>query len=539
MMNSSKEDMLGLVDGVRNSVGVRRFLFIFILGLVAGAILVIVASYFLDSTLTREDQQFNFLIGAFLFVSLIWLKGIFDFFSKRLTRQDIALKVESEVPELMDSYICALEIEEKGGPQSRIEEALTRSVKQRFVSGEISSLVTPKYLRTPLLFTLFTFCGILLLSAFGSGFSQNAMNHAKSQSSPILAGIEVKPGNVRVPRGEDLTIEATIKRGEQAAQLEYKFDGEWLQQEMIEEGGKFSATLYGVAEDGQYRIITPNVKSEAYEIVTFLKPQFKALQIKVNPPEYTGKKPFIVKDIRDVAVPAGSAIDFTVSANKKVIAYFVEGEERTAFSDQAYVKQSFSLIAEKSIEYTLVLQDSEKNEVKSKTVKLNVVDDMPPHLEVIKPGKDTRKSRFDILDVEVNAIDDYGLATVDLHLEYSFGTREKFKIFKNITKKAVREKNSLYSLELKELGLKEGDVIAYYFSASDNHQPIPQVSRSKIFFLEIRPDKSTLQDEEKKEQEGEQQKKFKVTDLINDQKDLSRKIIDTRMKSSKVKGNSL
>ncbi len=53
-----------------------------------------------------------------------YLKGLKDYCFRSVSRQEVALKVEETTPELMDSYICAMEIAEKGGGRFGIVQGL-------------------------------------------------------------------------------------------------------------------------------------------------------------------------------------------------------------------------------------------------------------------------------------------------------------------------------------------------------------------------------------------------------------------------------
>ncbi|NQZ58088.1 MAG: DUF4175 family protein, partial [Lentisphaeraceae bacterium] len=529
--------MIELVDGVRAGVGVRRFLFVFFSGILTSALLVLLSSFFIDNIFPREDQQYKFYIFVGLIPLFFFFKALRDISTRGLSRQDIALKVEDKLPELMDSYACALEIAEKGGPQTSIEEALTRSVENRFESGEITQLVTPGHLSNTRFWPFLILSCLLFAGAMGQVFRSNAMNYVQGHSNPELAGLEVSPGDVRLGKGEDLSVEVLIKRGELQATLEYRLGGEWHKQEMYQEGDKFFAKVYGVDSDGEYRIVTPSLKSDTFKISVFLKPRIEKVEISIIPPQYTNKKPFVIKEIKDIALPAGSEVKFSIIANKEVKVYLQEDKGRSAFNDSLKKIQQYSMTVDESHQFSLVLQDSDKNEAKSKVFKLNVVKDMPPHIEVIKPGKDVKKTRFEVVDMEINVIDDYAVTAVDLHLEYSFGSHETYKVFRPQGNERVREKNSSYPLDLKELGLKEGDVLAYYISAEDNHQPLVQKSRSKVYFIEIRPDETKLQDKEDSEKDGgPPQEQLSVKTLISAQKDLIRKIIEARLNTTKNSG---
>lgn len=532
-MDPENRDMIELVDKVRSQLNLKRFLVTIFAGIVLGALLILLIGYLTQSSLPREDHKFT-LLAAIMLVPLSFLiHALKVVFTAKTSRQDIALKVEASQPELMDSYVCALEIADKGGPRGPIESTLVTNMCKRFDNGEISRLVTPRHLSRPAvgLFLFLSFFTSWL--AFGSPLFKSAVTHAKAHVDNSLVGVKVSPGNTRLAAGEDLQVEAVIIRGEAGAILQYNTGQGWQEIAMLDQGnGHYLATIYGIEQDSLYKVVTPTVSSEEFKVSVFLKPALESFQIRVTPPEYTSRKPFTIKELKDLAVPQDSDIFIEFKANKKVKAYIIENKSALPLGKTYTQIHQYSLRATSSSIYSIRLKDQQSDEMESQPFKINIVKDMPPHVEITEPAKDLKKNRFERVPLEVSALDDYGLTKVDLTLDYSFGSSETIQVFRPQSDQRNLEKNLIHELNLKELGLKEGNVITYYFSATDNRQPIPQTSRSKIYFIEIHPDKSEQQKEEEKK-DGEQQEELSVSDLIASQKDLIRSIIDVKSKTTK------
>ena len=533
-MDPENRDMIELVDKVRSQLNLKRFLVTIFIGIVFGALLILLIGYLTQSSLPREDHKFMLLTAIMLVPLAFLIHALKVIFTAKTSRQDIALKVEASQPELMDSYVCALEIANKGGPRGPIESTLVTNMCKRFDNGEISKLVTPRFLSRPAvgLFLFLSFFTTWL--AFGSPLFKSAITHAKAQVDNSLVGVKVIPGNIRLAVGEDLQVEAVVVRGKAGAALQHNTGQGWQEITMLDQGnGHYLATIYGIEQDSLYKVVTPTVSSEEFKVSVFLKPALESFQIQVTPPEYTSRKPFTVKELKDLAVPQDSEIAIEFKANKKVKAYIIENKSALPLGKDYTQIHQYSLRATSSSIYSIRLKDQQNNEMVSQPFKINIVKDMPPHVEITEPAKDLKKNRFERVPLEVSALDDYGLTKVDLTLDYSFGSSETIQVFRPKSDQRNLEKNLIHELNLKELGLKEGDVITYYFSATDNRQPIPQTSRSKIYFIEIHPDKSEQQKEDEEKKDGEQQEELSVSDLIASQKDLIRSIIDVKSKSSK------
>ena len=541
-MGSDKQNIIDLIDRVRGSLTQRKFAVLTMASVSFGALLIFIIGLLASKLGLREDQFFT------LFMTLLALTVVGVVFayikSKKtaLSRQDIAVKVEDARPELMDAYACAVDIAEKGGPDGPIEEALTRQVRTKFQSGEISNIVLPAYLKQSIISLMVALTVVLVFMAYGSPLTKTAFFHVKAQGNPVLAGVTVSPGNVSLPQGKDLRIEATVKRGKQEATVEYNMGGSWKKLEMFNEGeGNFSGIIYGVEDSFSYRVITPDVSSEEFQVKVYLEPEIKDFKITVVPETYMKRPPYTVEEIKDVVVPESATVTIEMTTNKECKAVISADKEQIPFGGEFSEKHSYSFKAEKTHNYSINIEDQKGNTAVSRPFKISIVQDIPPHIEVTKPGKDVKKYKTDIVQLEINALDDFGLDKVTLHIDSTTDNEGKFiNNSKSLVvfeakegEKNVLEKNFFHDINLKADDAKEGDFISYYLTAVDNKTPIPQVSRTKIFFIEVRPDKSDVQNNEEQEgQDGEQQE-LSVNDLIALQKDLIRKTIDIKGRSKK------
>ena len=542
-MSSENKNIINLIDNIRGSLAKRQFLFITLSALSIAALVIFLIGLAVPKLGLREDQFLSLLLFTFIIPVAGFLFAAWKFQSSKLSRQDVAVKVEEAKPELMDAYACAVDIAEKGGPEGPIEEALTRQLKSKFQNGEINSIVIPSYLKQSAISAMILVTVLLAWVAFGSPLMKGAMFHVKVQANPELAGVSVNPGNVSLPKGKDLCVEASVKRGDLEAKLEYNMGGSWKTLEMFHEGeGEFTAVVYGVDSDFQYRVVTPQVSSEEYRVKVFLEPEIKTFKLSAKPPEYMNRKVITASEFKDIVVPESSTVVFDIKANKDCKVDIVESKSVIPAGGNFKEQHVYTFKAVSTHIYSITLKDEDGNTSTSKPFKVSIVKDMPPHIEVTKPAKDVKKYKEDIVSIEVNALDDFGLSEVKMHYEFtsdvegrSINDAVEIDVFKAGEKEKVLERNFFQEINLKELAAKEGDIIYYYFTAVDNKSPIPQNSRTKIYFIEVRPDKSDTQDQE--QQEGDQQEQqITVNDLIALQKDLIRKVIDVRRSAESDKG---
>ncbi|MCM8525015.1 MAG: hypothetical protein NE327_00750, partial [Lentisphaeraceae bacterium] len=122
-MDSDNRNIIDLIDKVRSSLAARKLIFFSLLSLSIGALVIILTGFTISALNFREDQFFT----LFLLLLIIPVAGIIfsvvQSLKSKLSRQEVAVKVEEAKPELMDAYACAVGIAEKGGPDGPIEEA--------------------------------------------------------------------------------------------------------------------------------------------------------------------------------------------------------------------------------------------------------------------------------------------------------------------------------------------------------------------------------------------------------------------------------
>lgn len=526
-MATQETNITSLVDEVRKKLRSYKLIFSVLLVVAITSFVLVVLAKLTSHFQLREEQSFA-LTCFTLLPAAIWLfKAIKDYFQKFVSRQDVALKIEESTPDLMDSYVCAMEISAKGGPSGVIEKALLDKVSTKFSSGEIQKIVTPSFLRPSNLAFLAIVTLALGVMLGGNPLISDSFGFLKFKGTGVATGLNVSPGDVNVAKGSDLTIVAEVTKGDQVATLEYEQEGRWLQLAMIPEEGKLTAVIYGIEGDFKYRVITPKFSSSTYTVSTYLEPEIESVEFVVTPPKYTGKPSFTVKDFKSFAVPEKSIVELKSTFNKDVKAVLTQDGSDVYTSSNFSSEMSFEVSFEKSVKLQLSIIDDADNKAQTEEVKVNVVKDMPPHVEISKPAKDLKKTIFDIVNLEISALDDYGLTEVNLHLEYSFGSSEVIQLFKGDSNSSSKEQSLFQDLNIKQLGLKEGDVVTYYVEASDNAQPTNQKSKTKIYFLEVHPDKSDTEKKEEEESEG-QETQLSVNDLIATQKDLIRHFIDVK-----------
>ena len=427
---------------------------------------------------------------------------------------------------------------------------------------------------------------LLLPTAF-TGFAlafqtlPKALQEDASYLKDTIQITEIQPGSIQIERGSDVKVTAKVDGHFDApVSLYYRVGSvdevtstaEWQPLPMyrtpIDLGRvsqtsdtlfPYSATLENVARPLQYYISVNGVASAQYQVTISNEPIVTQFQYRLNYPAYTQLQPqTLPADIGDIQVLFGTEIVFTGKSNKplqKASLVFetsgdvpleikekhlqeiitqdggMEGWKDEKVGDPASTLPSSiqgSFIAQQSENYHIQITDVEgftnRDPVK---YMLTVLEDAAPEVAIIEPARDTVLDDAMLVELKVEATDDYGIQ--ELQLVYRVESEGAEEV--NVPLKrwdsagtAVRSSVSVtYAWDVDRIGIFPGEVLAYYVQALDiDNVSGPNIGKSHTYTLRF-PSLSELYDAIASEQEVEQQG---LEELVDEQADATG-LVDT------------
>ena len=116
---------------------------------------------------------------------------------------------------------------------------------------------------------------------------------------------------------------------------------------------------------------------------------------------------------------------------------------------------------------------------------IDALSDQPPVVRFEQPAHDVQVTSVEELYTEAEAQDDYGVAHLDLVYRVNGGPERTVALGPGGAHKDVV---GSYTFELEDLGLKPGDLVAYYARAREaDHVGGAQEATSDIYFMQVRP----------------------------------------------------
>ena len=522
-----------------------------VLGLVAWPILIFLVDSYDSFFPILESHATGWLLGVVGLCILIVLLLLVRFWKMTPDVRKMADEVEDANPELMDLLNCAVELDSKS--KKRELTFMERRVL-RITNEKAKDIAWGEGTRPASGFWFALFVGLLTGGAL-SGWSV--------QSSPVQKAIDAnaeEPGlsvftrksgdpasiaygaSYEFSRGTDVSIFADVTRGhrgEKSATLEFLENNEITRLEMLSTStlGRFEFVVPALQESFSYRVATPSLVSAWYELKPFDPPALHSAMWKINPPDYTGEKTLTHEGFGYLRAPEGSMVELklkveSIPEHVGVTIRASDGNHTLKEYESNIFLHQFTVDKEWNAWIELEnLDEPNRDPVVCEEITLSPIPDEPPLVEITEPAKDLQLPADAQFLVEVFASDDHGVADVRINVSHA-GEQVEEPIF---TKPVAKEKSQTYIFDLNEKPLAVGDVLTYMALAMDNKNPLGQLARSEIYFIEVLPPEGNSTDAGEAEGQGEgDSKEIPVRVFINKTKKIIRATYDAMMEREAV-----
>ena len=370
---------------------------------------------------------------------------------------------------------------------------------------------------------------------------------------------EIQPGNTQVERGTDVNVAAKVS-GHVGAPVTFYYrigDGnvqtsaiEWQSMPMPRASDQqtpgtaasYHLMLENVTRPLQYYISVAEVKSAQYQVTISDEPIVTQFQYRLNYPAYTRlQSQTFPANTGDIQTLFGTELVFTGESNKPLktarlvfeesddVALEVTAQMTPQLSAETQLPEANliprtmrgSFIAQQSGNYRIQITDVEGfTNRDSINYTLTVFKDAAPEVNIVSPARDTVLDNAMLVDLKVEAADDYGIQALQLVYRVEAEGAEEVNIpLKRwgVEDAPVRRSVSVaYKWDVDQIGIFPGEVLAYYVQALDNDDVSgPNIGKSPTYTLRF-PSLSELYDSVATEQEIEQQG---LEELVDEQAD--------------------
>lgn len=423
-------------------------------------------------------------------VLLLWLP-------LRRLRSDITV-LERQLPEQRGRIQTFVELrarEAKGDGAPLIdllaEDALTLAKR-----SPLESVVTPRRLWIGGAMAAVAFVVLAFLLGFGPAHWGYGSRHLLLGADLPATAVPVRqvflqPGNKTLRRNSDLQVQAKVRGFKpEAVQLFVQFEGEpeWerapMQAVAGEEDGNYQLTLYALRAPVTYYAQADGVKSEQYRIAVVDAPRIDSMRLDFDYPEWTGLQSATETEVRDVRAVADTGVRVTIQADQPLDSpVLVFDASRSAMGLAAKPNVATGdFVVEQPGRYHIAARVAGELVALTDDYEITLVEDQPPTVEVVKPGRDWRATSVEEVPVAIRAQDDFRVQQLELRYAVNGGEWRAIKL-----PAGVKQVDARSLLQMETLGgdapLIPGDLVTYYAMAKDRKHSV----QTDLFMVQVQP----------------------------------------------------
>jgi len=413
---------------------------------------------------------------------------------RKVSDAQLARYIEERNPELQERLITAVEASQHAGEPNPLLPAVIHDAFINVRKVDVPRLFNPREPRLSALIAAVLLVAAVLLFVMGPeylryGGSKLYANWMNSDKPPIYF-VEVLPGSTTVKKGADQPISARLVGFEsEDVQLfsRYHTSQSWDRgaMEPKPESNSYGFVFLDLREDARYYVKAGNVRSEEFSIRVRDIAQVERIDLTYRFPGYTGLASQKEEDGGEITAVAGTQVDVAALTNVEAGSATIVLEDGTRLPMQKKDRTRFTgaIKVRKDSWYKIELADVGKNRVsESLEYPITVVEDQPPQVAVVKPGRDRKVTKLEEVLAEAKADDDFGVRSLQLLFSVNGGKEESIDLFGG-SKGTSKSISGTHTFFMEEYDLQPGDIIAYYARAKDAFN----TTESDIYFLEIRP----------------------------------------------------
>jgi hypothetical protein len=289
-------------------------------------------------------------------------------------------------------------------------------------------------------------------------------------------------------QGEDLKLELKLTGNKLPADVyvetaanTFKLDKENI--------SRFHYLFSNLQQNTSFKLSGNGFTSAPYEIKVHLRPVVLHFDAELTYPAYLHKKNAVVANAGDLSLPAGTLVNwkfYTQNATGLVFTIDNGSKSLQPTTDNLFEHQEKIF---KNTFYKINPLNNAINRNDSAGYRINVIADEPPSIEVNeKPDSVSMKALYFNGKIQ----DDHGFSSLTFH--YSSGDKgQEHSLTKSVKADlSATQSGFFYFWNLKEMGIKAGENVTYYFEVADNDAVNgPKTARSPERTLNI-PDAATL-----------------------------------------------
>jgi len=508
-MNSTENYEL-LIDKI--NIFIRKYYFnkflrglIFLgAGLFSAYVVITVSEYFGNfNSLFRTILFYFFILLNVGFICwlilpslLAWLK-----LGKSLTHDQAAEIIGRHFNDVSDKLLNTLQLKKLSAEDPQHRALIEASINQKIETLKpvsFPSAINIKENARYLKWVLFP-AGVICILAFAAPSvltesTKRLIRHNEYFVPVAPFNFIVENKSLSVVQGDDLKLDLKLEGNKlpadvyvETANNTFKLDKENI--------SRFHYLFTNLQQNTFFKLTGNGFISAQYEIKVNLRPSLLHFDVEMAYPAYLHKKNESLPNAGDLTIPAGTIVTWNFhTQNATGLQFNMNGNPGTVNSTAPDVFEHKERVLKNSV-YKITPLNTMVSHSDSASYRVNVIADEPPTITV-QEKQDSVSMKALYFDGRIQ--DDHGFSSLTFHYQVGApGDKANLKSFTKPVKADLSQTqaNFFYYWSLKDLGIKPGDQVTYFFEVADNDGVNgPKKVRSPEHTLNI-PDAKELNNE--------------------------------------------
>ncbi|HEX4025791.1 MAG TPA: hypothetical protein VHX52_13970 [Steroidobacteraceae bacterium] len=298
--------------------------------------------------------------------------------------------------------------------------------------------------------------------------------------------IDVDPGDQAVRRGGNVTVRSWPRGFDPAtAQLHARVGGgSWQQIDMTGGGGDFTFTFFSVRDPVSYYVSAAGVRSPTYALKVVDVPNVDRLRLVYHYPDWTKLPPKTQDGDGDISAIAGTRVELQAHTDSALAAgELVLDAAATPLTTHGNEASAHLQVTRDARYYLAARIGGERVRLTDDyLIKLQPLG--KPQVHITWPGRDYSASSIEEVSTQVQASDDFGLQSLELHYSINGGAWQSVALPAKGREASDQHVFMLESMRpQQQRALAPGDMISYYAVARDH----AQATQSDMYFINVQP----------------------------------------------------
>ncbi len=445
-------------------------------GLFSAYVVITLSEYFGNfNTLFRTILFYFFIVLnlgllAWLVIPslLAWLR-----LGKTLTHDEAAEIIGKHFSDVNDKLLNTLQLKKQAIDDERHRELIEASIDQKIellkpvsFPSAINIRENSKYLKWIIL-PVAIICVIALAAPSVLTESTKRLIRHNEYFAPVAPfNFVVQNSNLSVVQGQDLKLDLKLTGDKlpsdvyiQTANNTFKLDKENITH--------FHYLFTNLQQNTGFKLMANGFTSAAYEIKVNLRPALLHFDVQLSYPAYLHKKNETLPNAGDLTIPAGTTVNWQFhTQNATGLLFYMDDKTHSIGSASTDVFEHSERILKNTV-YKIHPKNSLVKNSDSASYRINVIADEPPTITVDeKPDSVSMKAIYFTGRIH----DDHGFSSLVFYYKVGTPGDKDQKTFTRPVKADLSQtqSNFFYYWNLKDLGIKPGDQVSYYFEVADN-----------------------------------------------------------------------